>query len=74
MTTATADTVPQKTKMSKFLRVIKWLFAIGFVLGLILAVCVFIYVVRATKDLPTLETLKQYKPPVMSFWLVIREM
>ena len=66
MTTATADTVPQKTKMSKFLRVIKWLFAIGFVLGLILAVCVFIYVVRATKDLPTLETLKQYKPPVMS--------
>ena len=66
MTTATADPTPKKTKMSKFLRLFKWLVIIGFVLGLILSVFVFIYVVRATKDLPTLETLKEYKPPVMS--------
>ena len=53
-------------RMSKLWRVTKWLLAIGFVLGLILSVFAFIYVVRATKDLPTLETLKEYKPPVMS--------
>ncbi len=52
--------------MSKFLRILKWLVAIGFALGLILSVFLFIYVVRATKDLPTLEALKEYKPPVMS--------
>lgn len=52
--------------MSKFLRILKWLVAVGFALGLILCVFLFVYVVRATKDLPTLETLKEYKPPVMS--------
>jgi penicillin-binding protein 1A len=52
--------------MSKFLRILKWLVAIGFACGLILTVFIFVYVVRATKDLPTLETLKEYKPPVMS--------
>lgn len=53
-------------RMSKLWRIAKWLLAIAFVLGLILSVFAFIYVVRATKDLPSLETLKEYQPPVMS--------
>ncbi|RKQ71263.1 penicillin-binding protein 1A [Litorimonas taeanensis] len=50
----------------KIWRISKWLLGIGFVLGIIFAVFAFVYVIRATKDLPTLEVLKEYKPPVMS--------
>ena len=52
--------------MTKFLRILKWLFAIGFGLAVALGIFAFVYVVKATKDLPTLEVLKEYKPPVMS--------
>lgn len=52
--------------MTKFLQILKWLFAIGFGLAVALGIFAFVYVVKATKDLPTLEVLKEYKPPVMS--------
>lgn len=52
--------------MTKFLRILKWLFALGFGLAVALGIFAFVYVVKATKDLPTLEVLKEYKPPVMS--------
>lgn len=56
----------QTTRMQKFVKIFKWLFAIGSVLGLVVAVALFVFVVRATKDLPSIETLAEYKPPVMS--------
>ncbi len=52
--------------MSKYMRVFKWLVATGLVLGLILAIVVFVYVIRVTKDLPSVEALAEYKPAVMS--------
>ena len=52
--------------MKSFWNIFKWLLAIGGVLGLILLVVVFIFIVRATKDLPSIETLAEYRPPVMS--------
>jgi len=45
---------------------IKWGVGGGAVLGLFAAIFVFIFVVRVTKDLPSLETLAEYKPPVMT--------
>ena len=52
--------------MTKFLRILKWVIAIGFGFAVALAIFAFVYVVKATKDLPTLEVLKEYQPPVMS--------
>jgi len=52
--------------MKTFWNIIKWLTALGGVLGLILLVVIFVFVVRATKDLPSIETLAEYRPPVMS--------
>jgi len=58
-----------KTKKSlkrRLIKIFKWLFAIGSVFGLIVAVALFVFIVQATKDLPSIETLAEYKPPVMS--------
>lgn len=52
--------------MTKFLRILKWVIAIAFGFAVVLAIFAFVYVVKATKDLPTLEVLKEYQPPVMS--------
>jgi len=52
--------------MKTFWNIIKWLTALGGVLGLTLLVVIFVFVVRATKDLPSIETLAEYRPPVMS--------
>lgn len=57
---------PSKVNWAKIRHVLKWLSSIGFGAGLILSVSVFVYIMKATKDLPTLEVLKNYKPPVMS--------
>ncbi len=56
---------PSKRR-STFWRVIKWLFGIGLVLGLIAAIVVFIFIVKSTRDLPSVESLSEYQPPVMS--------
>ncbi|MEP3892296.1 MAG: penicillin-binding protein 1A [Hellea sp.] len=63
-------TKPQETNKKslkrRLIKIFKWLFAIGSVVGLIAAVALFVFIVQATKDLPSLETLAEYKPPVMS--------
>lgn len=62
---ATASETPNKPR-SKFWRVVKWLFGIGLVLGLIAAIVVFVFIVKSTRDLPSVESLSEYQPPVMS--------
>jgi len=57
---------PKKSRRKKIFKAFKWLFAIGTVFGLIAAVALFVFVVQATKDLPSIETLAEYQPPVMS--------
>ena len=52
--------------MKTIWNIFKWLMAIGGVLGLILLVALFVFIVRATKDLPSIEALAEYRPPVMS--------
>lgn len=44
----------------------KRLFVLGLVLGILALLFVTVYVIRATKDLPSVESLKQYSPAVMS--------
>lgn len=56
----------QKPKRRRIWTVIKWLFGTGFILGVFLLIFASVYVIKATKDLPTLEALKEYSPPVMS--------
>ena len=45
---------------------IKWVLLTGFVLGLALFIFCVIYFIRATKDLPSIEVLSEYKPAVMT--------
>ena len=52
--------------MKKFLTILKWLIAIGVVLGVILIIFVAVFIVRASQGLPSVETLQDYRPPVMS--------
>jgi len=59
-------TKPKKSRRQKIFKIFKWLFAIGSVFGLVAAVALFVFVVQATKDLPSIETLAEYQPPVMS--------
>lgn len=54
-----------KTKLITW-KLIKRLFVIGFILGLFALIFVTVYVVRATRDLPSIESLKEYSPAVMS--------
>jgi penicillin-binding protein 1A len=49
-----------------FFKIAKWLVIVGLVLGVILAIALTIWTIRATKDLPSVETLSEYKPAVMS--------
>ena len=51
---------------AKIWRLFKWLVGIGFVLGLILAIILFVLFVKWTRDLPSVESLSEYEPPVMS--------
>jgi len=55
-----------KRSFAKIWRIVKWLFIIGSVFGVFILVGAFVFYVRATKDLPSLETLAEYKPPVMT--------
>ena len=53
-------------KRFKIWKAIKWLFLIGCVFGIFILIAAFVFYIRATKDLPTLEALAEYKPPVMT--------
>ena len=57
---------PKKSRRQKLLKAFKWLFALGSAAGVVVAVVLFVFIVQATKDLPSIETLAEYKPPVMS--------
>ena len=57
---------PKRSLKRRLVKIFKWLFAIGSVVGLVVAVALFVFIVQATKDLPSVETLAEYKPPVMS--------
>ena len=52
--------------MKKFWSFLKWLFLGGSVLGLCCLIFAFVYVLSVTKDLPSVETLAEYKPAVMT--------
>ncbi len=52
--------------MRKFLKVLKWLIMIGVVCAIILGVFLIVFIARATQGLPSVETLKDYRPPIMS--------
>ncbi|MGJ8563513.1 MAG: penicillin-binding protein 1A [Alphaproteobacteria bacterium] len=45
---------------------IKWVLAVGSFIGVAIAIFVVVYVVRVTKDLPSVQVLREYKPPVMT--------
>jgi len=47
-------------------RIIKYLFVAGCVLGLFAIIFVGVFIIRSTRDLPTLEAVQQYSPAVMS--------
>jgi len=59
------DPQPAK-KRSRFWRIVKWLFIIGLVGGLIAAIIIFVYIIKATRDLPSVESLSEYSPAIMS--------
>ena len=61
-----ADTAPATSRRSKLWKAMKWLFGIGMVFALILAIIIFVLVVKWTRDLPSVESLSEYEPPVMS--------
>lgn len=46
--------------------IFKWILAAGCFVGVVIAVFATVYVVRVTKDLPSVEVLAEYKPPVMT--------
>ena len=52
--------------MQKFLKILKWLIAIGVVIAIIAVIFVAVFIIRASKGLPSVETLQDYRPPIMS--------
>lgn len=65
-TITSSDTQPPTSRRSKLWKAFKWLFGIGLVFGLILAIILFVLMVKWTRDLPSVESLSEYEPPVMS--------
>lgn len=57
---------PKRSRRALYFKIAKWLVIVGLVLGVILAIGLTIWTIRATKDLPSVETLSEYKPAVMS--------
>lgn len=67
--TSSADISPDTSKPSRWpliWRILKWTIGIGLIAAILFAIFAFVYIIRVTKDLPTLEVLKEYRPPVMS--------
>ncbi|MBL4854552.1 MAG: penicillin-binding protein 1A [Robiginitomaculum sp.] len=56
----------KSSRWPKFWKIVKYLFATGFVLGVFALIFVGVFIARATRDLPTLEAVQQYAPAVMS--------
>ncbi len=60
------EQVSEKRSVRKWLTFLKWGVIIGLVLAVFFVIFAAIYVIRATKDLPSVEVLAEYKPPVMT--------
>jgi len=63
---AATDAPRSTSRRAKLWRLFKWMVGIGLVLGLILAIIIFVLFVKWTRDLPSTESLSEYEPPVMS--------
>ncbi|MEE9271919.1 MAG: penicillin-binding protein 1A [Robiginitomaculum sp.] len=61
---------PKQKKPGKkrwgFWRIVKWLFWTGFITGVLAILFAGIIVIRATRDLPSIDSLGEYSPSVMS--------
>jgi len=64
--TAQSAPPPKKPRNTKIWKVLKWGVGLGAVLGIFGLIFIGVFVIRATKDLPTIEALKEYTPAVMS--------
>lgn len=66
--THTPEITPKtgKKKPRKFWKIVKYLFGTGFVLGIFALIFIGVFVIRATRDLPTLDAVREYSPSVMS--------
>ena len=58
--------IPVTRKRSRLWTWVKWVGGAGVALGLLGLLFVTIVVIRWTSDLPTLEAVREYKPPVMT--------
>lgn len=61
-----SDPVPKRSRRALYFKIAKWLVIAGFVIGIIVAIALTVWTIRATKDLPSVETLSEYTPAVMS--------
>jgi len=62
------ETEPHKParKKGRFWTFFKWATGAGFVLGLFALIFVGVFIIRATRDLPSIEAVQEYTPAVMS--------
>ena len=60
------EDAPKSSRRALYWTITKWVLIIGSVLAVIMAIIVSIWLIRATKDLPSVKTLSEYQPPVMS--------
>ena len=56
----------RSSRFGRFWKLFKILFVTGFVLGVFALIFVGVFIIRATRDLPSLEVLREYSPAVMS--------
>ncbi len=47
-------------------RYIRWVLAAGIFVGLVVMIWLTVYFMRVTRDLPSVKTLSEYKPPIMT--------
>ena len=55
---------PKKKKRHTLLKLLKWGFISGAIIGFLLLIFVLFYVFKTTRDLPSLETVANYRPKV----------
>jgi len=61
-----SDDAPKGSRRALYWKIAKWVLIVGTVLAVILAVALSAWLIRSTKDLPSVKTLSEYKPAVMS--------
>ncbi|GHA91190.1 penicillin-binding protein [Algimonas arctica] len=56
----------KRSRRALYFKIAKWVVLTGFVFGVIVAIALTIWTIRATKDLPSVQALSEYKPAIMS--------